>query len=249
MDCIVIAHRGSNEFAPQNTLPAFRKAIEENADGFETDVHLTKDGKLVICHNYTIDETSNGRGDITSYTLGEIKLFDFGSYAGEEFARVTAPTVDEFLDLVGEHSHGLINIELKRPKNNEKHIVEKTLDSVIAHGLLSRCLISSFAPGLLKEVKRLEPGCKTGLLYPTVDFLSMCRAVDPFPSAKAVGADALHPMDGTVTPALIKRAHSLGMKVNVWTVDSENRAKALAGMGADGIITNRPGKIKAALGL
>ena len=249
MDCKIIAHRGSNKFAPQNTLPAFAKAIEENADGFETDVHLTKDEQLIICHNYTIDATSDGRGDITSYTLGEIKKFDFGSYFSADFKNTPAPTVDEFLTLVGESSAEIINIELKSPKKKETGIVKKTLASVKAHGLLDRCLISSFDPGLLKEVKELDPRCKTGLLYPTVEFASMMRVVDPFVTAKIIKADAIHPVDAAVTPSLIKRAHALGMKVNVWTVDSEKKAKLLADMGADGIITNCPGKIKTALGL
>ena len=73
MGCRIIAHRGSNKVAPQNTLPAFRQAIAEGADGFETDVHVTRDGKLVICHNYTIDKTSDGTGPISSYTLAELK--------------------------------------------------------------------------------------------------------------------------------------------------------------------------------
>jgi len=249
MECKIIAHRGSNKYAPQNTLPAFKKAIEENADGFETDVHLTKDGRLIICHNYTIDATSDGRGEITSFTLGEIKKFDFGSYFSVEFKNTRAPTVDEFLELVGPSSGEIINIELKSPKEKETGIVKKTLDSVKAHGLLDRCLISSFDPRLLKEVKELDPRCKTGLLYPTVQLASMARAFDPFPTAKLIKADAIHPMDSTVTAAVIKRAHRLGMKVNVWTVDSEKKAKSLADMGADGIITNCPGKIKTALGL
>ncbi|MCH5198903.1 MAG: glycerophosphodiester phosphodiesterase [Oscillospiraceae bacterium] len=249
MDCKVIAHRGANKSAPQNTLPAFKIAIEENADGFETDVHLTKDGQLIICHNYTLDATSDGRGEITSYTLGEIKKFDFGSYFSADFKNTSAPTVDEFLSLVGESSAEIINIELKSPKKKETGIVKKTLDCVKAHGLLDRCLISSFDAKLLKEVKELDPRCKTGLLYPNVRFESFIRSIDPFPTARFIKADAIHPMDGTVSYSLIKRAHKLGMKVNVWTVDSEKRAKALARMGADGIITNCPGKIKTALGL
>ena len=76
----ILAHRGANKHAPQNTIPAFLKAIELGADGVENDVHLTKDGELVICHNYTIDETSDGKGNISDYTLEELKKFDFGSY-------------------------------------------------------------------------------------------------------------------------------------------------------------------------
>ena len=71
-NCNVIAHRGANLVAPQNTIEAFRKAIEIGCDGFETDIHLTKDGIPVVCHNFTIDETSNGVGAIKDMTLEEM---------------------------------------------------------------------------------------------------------------------------------------------------------------------------------
>ena len=126
----VIAHRGSNKKAPQNTLPAFRQAIAEGTDGFETDVHLTKDKKLVICHNYTIDDTSNGVGNITSYTLGELKKFDFGSYFGNDFANTPLPTLDEFLDLVKDTDAEIINIELKSQKDRSTEIVRRVQNGV-----------------------------------------------------------------------------------------------------------------------
>ena len=244
MSCKVIAHRGSNKVAPQNTLPAFRQAILEDADGFETDVHVTKDGKLVICHNYTIDATSDGRGEITDYTLGELKLFDFGSYFSAEFKGTPLPTVDEFLELVGPTDAEIINIELKSPRKSESGIVKKTLDTVKAHGLLDRCLISSFDRHILKEVKDLDPRCRTGFLYPTIDYQASPFIADPFPIAKHIGADALHPMSVVVTPRLVRRAHKNGLTVNVWTVDDPKTVKSLAAMGVDGIITNCPGKVR-----
>ena len=96
---LVLAHRGANKVAPQNTIPAFKKAIEFNADGLETDVHLSKDGHIVICHNYTIDETSNGVGRVDEMTLLELKNFDFGSYFSDDFKGVSLPTLPELLDL------------------------------------------------------------------------------------------------------------------------------------------------------
>ena len=95
----ILAHRGANKHAPQNTIPAFLKAIELGADGVENDVHLTKDGELVICHNYTIDETSDGKGNISDYTLEELKKFDFGSYFSPDFAGTKIPTLHEFLEI------------------------------------------------------------------------------------------------------------------------------------------------------
>ena len=85
--CKVISHRGANRVAPQNTIPAFKKSLEIGCDGFETDIHLTVDGHPVICHNYTIDETSNGSGEVKSKTLEELRSYDFGSYFSDELAQ------------------------------------------------------------------------------------------------------------------------------------------------------------------
>ena len=140
----IIAHRGANKKAPQNTMPAFIKAIEENADGFETDVHLTRDLVPVICHNYTIDATSDGVGEISSYTLEELKKFDFGSYFSEDFKGVTLPTLEEFLTEAAKSNGEIINLELKCPREGMTLLVEKTLDTVKEIGCLDRVLISSF---------------------------------------------------------------------------------------------------------
>ena len=99
MSVKVIAHRGACKVAPQNTMPAFEKGLELDVDGFETDVHLTADGVPVLCHDYEIEETSNGHGKITSMTLDELREFDFGSYFSEEFKDTKIPTLEEFLTL------------------------------------------------------------------------------------------------------------------------------------------------------
>ena len=245
MSPFVIAHRGSNKVAPQNTLPAFRQAIAEGTDGFETDVHVTRDGRLVICHNYTIDATSDGRGAISDYTLGELKLFDFGSYFSEDYRGTPLPTLDEFLDLVGQTSSELVNIELKKPRERESGIEEKCVAAIRAHGMIDRCLISSFDRHILKKIKEIEPRLRTGFLYPTIDYKTSRFVVNPFIIAKAIKADYLHPMYPVVTASLVKTAHALGMGVNVWTVDDEKTVKKLAALGVDGIITDVPGKVRA----
>ena len=159
----ILAHRGANKHAPQNTIPAFLKAIELGADGVENDVHLTKDGELVICHNYTIDETSDGKGNISDYTLEELKKFDFGSYFSPDFAGTKIPTLHEFLEIADPFS--IINVEIKSPKSGEKDIVRKTIACVKAHHLFDRLIISSFDPRLLVEAKEIDPNTRTGFLY------------------------------------------------------------------------------------
>ena len=163
--CNVISHRGANKEAPQNTLPAFRRSLEIGVDGFETDIHLSKDGVPVVCHNYTIDETSDGTGKINDLTLEQLRSHDFGSYYNEKFKGTTLPTLEEFLALCENADIQIMNIEIKPPLDGNMAIVEKTITAVKEHGLFDKLLISSFDPNVLVECKRIDSKCKTGFLY------------------------------------------------------------------------------------
>lgn len=241
----IISHRGANKYAPQNTLPAFEKSILLCADGVETDVHMTKDGVPVICHNYTIDDTSNGMGSIASYTLEEIKKFDFGAYYSPEFKGTTLPTLDEFLELIASSDIEIMNIELKTPKQRESDVVAKTIEAVKAHNLFDRLLISSFSSQLLVEAKKIDSRCKTGYLYSPNSFHSPWQLINPVGFAKRIGAEALHPLELYVGPLYVKAAHSQGIKVNPWTVNNEFSIRRLIRCGVDGIITDCPDKVQA----
>lgn len=241
MSCKIIAHRGANKKAPQNTLPAFIKAIEEGTDGFETDVHLTRDGIPVICHNYTIDATSDGIGEVSAYKLEEIKKFDFGSYFSEDFRETPLPTLDEFLEVASASDAEIINIELKCPRNGKTALLaEKTLEAVRKYGCLDRVIISSFSPEVLTVVKNIDARCKTAFLYP-ISHPSVCRFVlYPFFIVKKIGCDIIHPASIMVTKRLVDAAHALGIKVNVWTVNDKNTIIKMLDCGVDGIITDCP---------
>ena len=241
MGCKVIAHRGANKKAPQNTLPAFITAINEGTDGFETDVHLTRDGIPVICHNYTIDATSDGRGEITSYTLEELKKFDFGSYFSEEFSETPLPTLDEFLEIAAGSACEIINIELKCPKDsNISRLVDETLKSVKKYGCLDRVIVSSFSPEVLKTVKEIDARCRTAFLYP-ISHPSVCRLVlYPFFMVKKIGCDIIHPASIAVNKKIVDIAHALGFQVIVCTVNDRKTIIKLLDLGVDGIITDKP---------
>lgn len=245
MGCKVIAHRGSNKKAPQNTMPSFIQAVEEGTDGFETDVHLSRDGKLVICHNYTVDGTSDGSGEITSYTLEELKKLDFGSYFGADFAGTPLPTLDEFLEFAAPTDTDIINIELKSPGESRVEMVRKTLEAVKRFGVLDRVIISSFDGRILKAVKDIDPRCKTAFLYPSTKFSTYRTEIFPFFTVKHIGADIIHPAYPLVSKGLVTLAHKLGLQVNVWTVNDEPTVKRLLFCGVDGIITDCPGKVRA----
>lgn len=242
--CKVISHRGANKLAPQNTIPAFEKSLEIGVDGFETDVHMSSDGVPVVCHNYTIDETSNGQGKISEMTLEQLRSYDFGSYFDEKYKGTPLPTLEGFLTLCETADIEIMNIELKTPLDGEKGMVEKTISAVKEHGLFDKLLISSFSPELLVECKRIDPKCKTGFLYSPdrkICYEKMIFGYLDF--AKEIGADYLHPHFSMVTKHYVKKLHANGIGVNPWTVDKENIALRMLRCGVDGIITDVPDMI------
>lgn len=241
----IISHRGANFFAPQNTLPAFKKSLEFGVDGFETDVHLTKDGVPVLCHNYTINATSNKKGNITDYTYAELQAFDFGKYFSPAYKGTQIPTVEDFLALVAVSDISILNIELKSPKDKtESTIVTKTVDLAKRFGLMDKLLISSFDPDLLIEAKKYAPECKTGLLYSPNYRIAWKIARDPVSFALSIGADALHPHQIYVTKRYVEAAHESNLMVNPWTVDTPKNIEKMLNWNVDGIITNHPDLVK-----
>lgn len=245
--CNIITHRGANKYAPQNTLPAFKKAVEIGTDGFETDVHLTKDGQVVLCHNYTIDETSDGKGNITDMMLDELKRYDFGAYFNEKFKGTEIPTLEEFLTFVQSTDIKILNIEIKPPQNKSMAVVEETIKMVKKFDLMDILLISSFSPDVLKKCKEIDASCKTGFLYspksPTTPTM-FWRATE---YAKSLKCDALHPYFLFVNEKYIKDAHDAGIMVNPWTVNNPDFIHKMIKLGADGIISDLPdvtGKIR-----
>ena len=95
---MIQAHRGASAYAPENTLPSFQLAVDMGADGIECDIHLSKDGRFIVCHDDKVDRTSNGTGSISDLTLAEIKALDFGAKFDAKFAGTSAPTLEEMLD-------------------------------------------------------------------------------------------------------------------------------------------------------
>lgn len=238
----IISHRGANKYAPQNTIPAFKKSVEIGIDGFETDVHITKDEQLVLCHNYTIDETSDGKGKIAEKTLKELESYDFGGYFSPKYKNTKIPTVDEFLSFVEGTDISVLNIELKSPEENETAIVRETIRLVKEHGLFEKLIISSFDPKLLVEAKEIDQSTKTGLLYsPNQRSTYKNRLISrPIDYAKSIGVDAIHPIHMFVDERLVSNAHEAGMLVNPWTVDTVKQIERMIKCGVDGIITNFP---------
>ena len=234
----VISHRGANKLAPQNTVPAFQKALEFGVDGFENDVHLTKDGRLVVCHNYDIDRTSNGTGLIQDLTFDELRKFDFGSYFSEEFAGTKIPSLEEFLDLC--KSLSVINIEIKSPKKPNTDIARKVINMVKDFNLFENLIISSFDEQILLDCKEVDPKTRTGMLYAPDEGPYEAIFEDKIAFAKKYNIQAYHPFAMFVDEEYIQDCHKIGVMVNPWTVNPPEAMETLRDWGCDGIITDYP---------
>ncbi len=234
---LVLAHRGANKVAPQNTIPAFQKAIEFNADGLETDVHLSCDGHIVVCHNYTIDETSNGTGLIYNKTLEELKAFDFGSYFSDEFKGVSLPTLPELLDLT--KSMKLINIEIKPPKK-DCDLVKKVVETIHEYGIVENSIVSCFDPECIRLVKEFDSNVKTGLLYEDDELGHEIMTFGVAKFCQQLNANAAHPHRKLITQKEVMELHNLGVAVNPWTVNKEEEIIRFTNWGCDALITDVP---------
>ena len=238
----IFAHRGASACAPENTLPAFALAARQGADGIELDVHLTKDGELVVIHDETLERTTNGAGLVGQHTLAELQTLraDNGMPG---FADARIPTLRQVLELAA-GAGLLVNIELKTGVLLYPGIEQKTLALVAELGLQRRVIYSSFNHYTIAQVRRLDPQAETAYLFSDI----IC-GVEAYAAAR--GVRGLHPaLYAVKMPGLLDAYLQSGLAVRVWTVNEEPDLRALLARGAD-VITNDPARaraVRAALG-
>jgi len=160
---LVIAHRGDNTNAPENTISAFRKALDFSADGIELDVKLTKDRKLVVIHDRSLDRTTNGAGLVNHHTQEEILRLDAGSWLTPEFAGENPPTLDDVFEALP--SDFLINVEMKVIMNGTNTIAHQVADVVRRHARWTSTFVSSFNPISLWALRKIEPEIARGYIW------------------------------------------------------------------------------------
>lgn len=232
----IFAHRGFSGMAPENTIAAFEKALAAQADGIELDVHLSRDGQLVVIHDETVDRTTNGTGWIKDLTLAELKQLDNGSWFGKDYENEAIPTLAEVLERVAD-SDLIVNIELKNTIIPYPNLEQKVIGEVERFQMGDRVILSSFRHDSLQEVKKINPSMQVGALY-------TCGMVDPWVYARYLGVDAIHPHYLAATAEVIAGCHHHGIKVHPYTVNEEKELKRLIRAGADAIITNFPDRLR-----
>lgn len=230
------AHRGASAYAPENTLDAFRLAIEMGADGIELDVQLTKDDEIVVIHDETLQRVSNGTGYVRDYTLEELRVLNFNK-THPEYEKADIPTLREVLQLLQDTDLKL-NIELKTGVFFYPNIEQKVVDMVVEYGMQDRVWYSSFNHYSVKEVKRLQPRARVGLLYGDGIY-------EPAEYAARFGAEAIHPhIVNLEYPDVLERCREKGIKVHAWTANTYQDMARCIRYGVDALITNYPDKAK-----
>ncbi len=236
----VVAHRGASDYAPENTMAAFRKAVELDADYIELDVQLSRDGRLVVMHDRTVNRTTDGSGPVRSLTFQELRALDAGSWFGASYRGERIPSLEEVLDAFA-GKIGLI-IELKQPA------VSPDIERKLAYALLKRQLdwpadpgiiVQSFDAESLKEVKTLLPHIPVAVLVSRARTLTTQDLLE-----YREYADAIHAKLTGLSRPLVDRIRSYGMDVMGWTVRSDWNVAALAAAGVDGFMTDDPSRLR-----
>ncbi|MEM2926945.1 MAG: glycerophosphodiester phosphodiesterase family protein [Candidatus Bathyarchaeia archaeon] len=215
----VIGHRGAAGYEPENTLRSFRRALEIGVHAVELDVHLSKDGRVVVIHDPKVDRTTNGHGYVRDLSFEELSKLDAGM--GERI-----PLLEEVIDLVKDKA--ILQIELKG-----EGTVEPVLRIIEDRDFSDRVVLTSFFHNRVRKVKELKPFIKTGILF-------VGRPLDPVHMARVAKADGIHINYMTVDKEIVQEVHRAGLKVTVWNVDEPGDANRMIDLGVDAIGSNKP---------
>jgi len=238
----VYAHRGAKAVAPENTLPAFEKAIELGAAGIELDTQATADGHLIVLHDFNLEGTTTGNGPLREHTLAQLQGVDAGIHFHESFAGTPIPTLAQVFDTVGDRCR--VNVEIKNADWDGGPEVELLVAMIQRRKLHEQVIVSSFNPIALMKMRWADPSIALGLLYSKELPLFLRRAwLGPL-----IAPEALHPHYTQIDEAYMAWAASQGHYVNTWTVNAPDEARRLAGLGVDVIISDVPDVVMAAIG-
>lgn len=229
--CKIFAHRGYSGKYPENTMIAFKKALECGVDGIELDVQLTKDGEVVIIHDETIDRTTTGKGFVVDYTYEELEKFD-ASFKFKDLGFNKIPTLREYFQLVKDYDI-VTNVELKTGINKYLGIEEKVWELIKEYNLEEKVIISSFNHFSVMRMKKIAPQLKYG-------FLSEDWIIDAGKYTHSHGVQCYHPRFNNLVPDVIKELKKYNLEINTWTVNLEEDMRYLYSNNIDVIITNYP---------
>jgi glycerophosphoryl diester phosphodiesterase len=230
----IIAHRGASAYAPENTLAAFKLALQQGADAIELDAKLSADHRVVVIHDQAVDRTTPHRGRIRDLAFDDLRAMDAGSHFDDAFKGEPIPSLEAVFEEVGSETY--INVELTNYHSLFDDLPQKVAELVHKHNVSERVFFSSFNIIALIRIHRLLPDAPIGLLAISGKAGSWARGW----MADLLTPQSLHPERSDATCQLVEKAHRKGRKVFVYTVNQEEEMRRLFSIGVDGIFTDDP---------
>lgn len=249
---LIIAHRGASALAPENTLAAFQKAIDDGAEGIEFDVRLSKDGVAVVFHDFGLKRIARREGRVSDLTAAELGKLDAGTWfnirnphkGDEKFAAEIIPTFTQLLDFLKDYQ-GLLYVEMKCRETEVAPLVRAVCRIIAESELLPQIKLNSFKLKAIALAKKILPEVKTAALFqPKINTIlrGKSRLME---KAQAYFADELSLHYSLATKKMIEKAKEKGFPVTIWTADSPAWVKRAIDLGIDAIITNNPARLLA----
>ena len=229
----ITAHRGASKVAPENTMAAVQRAIEDGADWVEIDVQETADGEVVLMHDSDFKKVAGKPLKVWDATMQDLENLDVGSWFGSEFKNERVPTLDQVLEACKNRIG--VNIELKH-YGHGKNLEERVIERVVRHRMQDQIVIMSLKPDSVNKVKELRPRWEVGQLT-GVAFGNLLRT----------RADFLAVHFRQATRKFVRSAHSAGKEVYAWTVNDPVIMSTMMGRGVDNLITDRPALARSVL--
>ena len=227
----VLAHRGFSGAYPENTMLAFRKAIEAGADGIELDIHCSSDGKLVIIHDENLVRTTGVNALVSDLSLKKLTSIRASKTFDDAFD-TPIPSFEEFCDFAKSHPF-ITNVEIKTNATWYQDIEQKAVDMVRAFGLEDRIIFSSFNWVSVLRAKQLAPDIPCGFLYESQHGKLAYQAKD-------AGIEYLHPDFALLSDSVVAECLKCSVGLNVWTCNTEDRVRKLIEWNANSVISNYP---------
>jgi glycerophosphoryl diester phosphodiesterase len=235
---LIYAHRGARDAAPENTLAAFRAAIQAGAEGIECDITHCATGEIVVIHDDTLERTTNGRGRVVDTSFTTLRSLDAGAWYAASFAGEQIPTLNEVLELAKGTLQ--LNIEIKGMDTHDDGIEVEVAEMLRQMDVQDSVIISSFNPWALLRMKRAAAEVRCALL------ITRESPVNSTPewTTSLLPIQALHPEHTMVDQDYVDWAHKQGYLVNVWTVNQVAAMLEMIRLGVDGIITDHPAVLR-----
>lgn len=231
---LVIACRGDRANAPENTLPAFERAIFKGVDGIEFDVHYTKDEKLIVHHAFNLGLTDNGKGIVSEHTLAELKALDSGGWFGKQFTGESKPALGEVLD----YCRGKVRMEIDM-KDSGLDFLQKVIREVERYDLVEEVELTTAHYPLLVHAKKLKPLLRTGTFFYAPEDWKPVRLAQKhvLDWVELLGIDVAHLNIALITPDFVDRLHKRGISVHGSNLDSEEQIQRCLEAGIDAFST------------